>query len=537
MPNSTGAQQSKISPVPGQGVSVAHTGISPWTSYERFNVSFERVASGWAGVDPHRAASSIHRSLGFKLNPVDEKPTPGRLFMAGEMGYVKAGAVDDTLNALSKGLDLAGTLRPRLPAKSLAGSYVSADQIVDGMPIFGAQLTLHLNLKGEAYAVVGTPAPVGLKIRRPSKRIEPEAAAGIVAGALGTKLEGLTYTAQPVLLPVEEELWACWRVEAATWKPLGVWYGFVGEDGGLLALYNVASSATATAKCFKVNPFRGPLEPLQLTNLDSPPVSLTGTTSQVWGTNRSRVSSNDGSFFYEPNSEEFDQPQLYYFLQFCRSSVDSIAAGRMVGFVSKNQKFNPMKGTVHVSDAANNAYYWPSTGELFFGDVEGDPARYSSRSLDIVLHEFGHAVSDSICELGRASSNNQSRAMSEGYSDYFSATVLDNPVIGDYFDGDPKGGRRCDNANKFPRGFAGEEHDVGSVWAGFLWDLRNTPTVGKEVTDSIMLESLTYLGPWRTILQGVDALLQADRDLFADANTGTGKHEEAIREAFTRRQP
>ena len=124
--------------------------------------------------------------------------------------------------------------------------------------------------------------------------------------------------------------------------------------------------------------------------------------------------------------------------------------------------------------------------------------------------------------------------MSEGYSDYFAANILDDPAIGDDFM--PSYARSCANSNKFARGFVGEEHDVGTVWAGFLWDLREDPKIGRANTELIVLQSLTYLGPWKTILQGLEALIQADRVTFPGADGQYGIHEAQIQAAFKARQ-
>ncbi len=520
---------------------MAHDCPSSWTEFEKFNVSFDRVAFGWSQLDPFKTASAVEKKLGLKVQPADQMPVPGRLFMVGNLGRVGVEPRPDTLKKLGGGLGLGGALSVRLRGMSLAGPYLKMEQRIRGIPVFGSQLALHLNPKGVAYALTGTPFPAKTKMRAVSRKVGAKAAAEVVARALRTKSTELSWTAERTLLPGAAGLLPCFHVKAAAWEPFGVWYGFVGVNGKLLALYNVASSAVSTANGYKVNPLRTPqLLQVQLENLVGRGNRLNGANSQVWGPGPSQVPATGGAFLFPPNLDEFDQPQLYSFLDECRNAAATIAKGQWSKMVQKEKKFNPMKGSVHVAQAANNAFYWPDTGELFFGDILIDPneTRYTSRSLDIILHEFGHAISDTICQLGRTSSHTQSRGMSEGYSDYFAATVLDNPVMGDYFVKDPAGFRTCANSKKFPAGYAGEEHDVGNVWSGFLWDLRKDSTIGKAVADAITLQSLTYLGPWRTILQGLDAVLQADRTLYPDpAGSGQGQHEQAIQAAFHARKP
>jgi Fungalysin metallopeptidase (M36)/Fungalysin/Thermolysin Propeptide Motif len=517
---------------------MARTRPSSWSTFERFNVSFERVAAGWDEIDAGKAASILLRNLGLRIQPVQEKAVQGRLFMVGDMGYLGTDKAPSTLHKVGDSLELVGALKVERRGESLAGPLVSMEQQVEGIPVYGSEMTLHLNRKGEGYALTGTPVPKGVEIRRIPRKIDSGAAAEVVAGALNTKARALSWEGKEVLLPTEQGLLPCYHIEAFAWEPFGTWYGFVSTDGNLLALFNVASSANGAATGYEVNPLRSALTTLQLTNLNDPPTALNSQTSRVWGPGHTQIPSPNGDFSFGPNQLEFDQPQMYFFLERCRAAATTIAAGQLGPLLQNPGKFNPMQGTVHVAQAANNAFYDPTGGQLFFGDITIDAEnRYTSRSLDIVLHEFGHAISDSICRLGQSSSNTQSRGMSEGYSDYFAATVLDNPIIGDYFMNDPAGFRSCDNSNRFPSGYAGEEHDVGNVWSGFLWDLRKNPRVGISATDGIVLQSLSYLGPWRTILQGLDAVVQADRVLFPEPSGTQGQHEEAIRAAFDARRP
>jgi Zn-dependent metalloprotease len=512
---------------------------SSWTRHEKFNTSFERIASGWQQLDAHAAAYEVSRAVGSKVAAVEKKPTPGRLFIAGNMGYMGKSASEaskclpETVKKIGDSLGLMGDFKIGPAKPSLAGNYVQVKQDVDRLPIYGAQFALHANAEGLAYAMVGTPAPKGLKVRVPTKKIKPEEAAEVVAQDLETTTKGLDYTSQEILLPVDEELQPCYLIRAIARRPFGDWQGFVDFGGNLLAMFNIASAAVGKASGYKVNPHRSPtVQPLQLTDLQDPPKSLTGQRSEVWGQNQTRVSSQTGEFVFDPKQTEFDEPQLYYFLQYCRNAANGFVGGKLTGQLLAQGIFNPMKANVHVQEASNNAFYMPDNGQLYFGDGTDD-SRYSSRSLDLVLHEFGHAISDSICQLGRARLHDSSRAMSEGFSDYFAATVLNDPVIGDYFA--PNDLRTCANQRKFPRSFVGEEHDIGTVWAGLLWDLGQEAGVGQAVADALMLQSLSYLGPWRTIPQGVEALLQADRVLFpADSHT-KGRHEEAIQAAFKNR--
>ena len=121
--------------------------------------------------------------------------------------------------------------------------------------------------------------------------------------------------------------------------------------------------------------------------------------------------------------------------------------------------------------------------------------------------------------------------MSEGYSDYFASTILDDPRIGDWLA--PMQARDAsDAALRFPVGFVGEEHATGAVYAAMLWSLRQR--LGPPTMDRIAFESLFFLSPTSSFLEGRAALLAADR-LLAGGGASVGPHAGAIEEAWAAR--
>lgn len=196
--------------------------------------------------------------------------------------------------------------------------------------------------------------------------------------------------------------------------------------------------------------------------------------------------------------------------------------------------FAPIRAVVRDRTSPNNAYYKPSTGELLFGDFGGG-RRPTARSAEIIYHELGHAVADAVCHLSRSMEpDTQSRGMGEGYSDYFAASALDDPRLGDYVLDGGAGQRDCSRPSlRFPPAFRGEEHETGEVWASVLWALR--ARYGGDVADRIALESLYFLDEHSSFEDGRAALQAADRMLFPDADGGA--HERAIEEEFAARRP
>lgn len=198
----------------------------------------------------------------------------------------------------------------------------------------------------------------------------------------------------------------------------------------------------------------------------------------------------------------------------------------------------------HAAGGADNSYYIPSgtpgRGTLFFGEGGTDDAEDS----DIMLHELGHAIEDWIAPgtFGGASSS-ESRALSEGFGDYWSfsstyeATVRsgrDPFCIADWdarcAGDDPSEQcgyaagadclRRVDSsktmADYIRSETAGTEHRNGEIWSSALRELFLA--IGKQKADTIVLESHFGVPPNPTFAVMARRMLDADRLLYAGVN-------------------
>ncbi|HEV7922988.1 MAG TPA: proprotein convertase P-domain-containing protein [Thermoanaerobaculia bacterium] len=215
----------------------------------------------------------------------------------------------------------------------------------------------------------------------------------------------------------------------------------------------------------------------------------------------------------------------------------------------------PIPVDPHGAGGADNSYYIPSAvagrGTLFFGEGGTDDAEDS----DIMLHELGHAIQDWIAPgtFGGASSS-ESRAMGEGFGDYWSfsstyqATVRsgrdpfciadwDARCAGD--DSSEQCGyaagadclRRVDSsktmADYIRSETAGTEHRNGEIWSSALRELFLA--IGRQKADTIVLEAHFGVAPNPTFAVMAKRMLDADRLLYGGANAA------AICTAMTRR--
>jgi len=102
----------------------------------------------------------------------------------------------------------------------------------------------------------------------------------------------------------------------------------------------------------------------------------------------------------------------------------------------------------------------------------------TSRIADVVYHEYAHAITYSLFLPEFCPAD-----MHEGYSDYYGATLTDQPDIGVGFRGPGTRLRTVDNDLVYPDDLVGEVHGDGLILAGALWNLREA--VGAEVADRL----------------------------------------------------
>ena len=176
----------------------------------------------------------------------------------------------------------------------------------------------------------------------------------------------------------------------------------------------------------------------------------------------------------------------------------------------------PMLAVVDDVTGTCNAY-WNGTRVNFY--AEGGGCNATGRIADVIYHEYGHAVTEFTYAPFSAS-----RTMHEGFSDYFAATIRNDPVIGRSFRGPGTLLRDIEIDRVFPDDIVGEVHRDGLIIAGALWDLRTA--VGKEVADR----------PWHYACYGrsktfddyfTDLLIVDDDD--ADLFNGTPHVDQIVR--------
>ena len=279
---------------------------------------------------------------------------------------------------------------------------------------------------------------------------------------------------------------------------------------------------------------------------------LAGPNVQIVDTDSPRTIPADASqpLMFDRSQDQFEEVNAYFHIDRSQRYLQSLGytgSRRIVGY---SIPVDP-----HAASGTDNSFFvsgpTPGIGALFFGDGGTDDAEDS----DIMLHEYGHAIQESIAPgaFGGTSAT-QSRALGEGFGDYWSfssnyeQTVVsgrDPFCIGDWdarcwtddagqFCGYPAGSdclRRVDGAKTMTDFVVSEapgtEHRNGEIWSSALREIFLT--IGKRTTDTIVLEG-TFGAPF-----GPSYALMAQKILQADRALYLGAHVPAICAAMTGR--
>jgi hypothetical protein len=464
-----------------------------------------------------------------------------------------------TANTLRLGLDgVMGTIRPRRMIRSVGGWHVIFSQHHLGRYIHRAYVTVHMDARHRVYLFKNRAVPRDL--------LPPSDA--IVVGmrkAREKALRSIHRTASVVKTVAHDEVWYPMRTRlhlAHKFRfhrrsPAEDWIVYVHAGTGqvLLAFDNLAE-ATGRARVFNPNPVvaLGAWEPLLDEDglpVSRPPaeayravrlldVSRAGTldgTRVSTGLTHGRIRRANLDFRCTSQERGFEEVMAFYHLDRAVRYVESLGyRGRRAIFTQ------PVEVDARAS-RDDNSWYSPATRSLGFGTGDVDDAEDG----ETILHEFGHALQDSICpDFGQSA---EAAAMGEGFGDYFAASffadrktkrrrVLLNVVM--TWDGIlcPDAGnatnapcvRRVDRPltyESFDHAATADEHDNGEIWSAALWEIWNA--LGRDVADRIIVESHFQLDGFTTFAKGARAILDADRNLYR------GAHLKSLRRVFNER--
>ncbi len=201
----------------------------------------------------------------------------------------------------------------------------------------------------------------------------------------------------------------------------------------------------------------------------------------------------------------------------------------------------------YLTECCNANFGTPADGssprmQMFVG--KGPDNNWIQRAMngDTVFHESSHGLSHRLVGGGTLGSGAQTDAMGEGWGDFFATSYWNDPVYGEYNNGNATTGIRgvaYDNSTlKYSDLCSGgcEEHDDGEIWATVLWDMRaklvtrygydaarptSTPVnpPGNRRAEQLVVDAMLASGSSPDFLDMRDAILAADVARYAGSDT------------------
>ncbi|MEA2338704.1 MAG: hypothetical protein QOE82_2711 [Thermoanaerobaculia bacterium] len=458
-------------------------------------------------------------------------------------------------------------LRLDYERQSLLGTYRHYTQYVNGLPVIGAEVIERVGRDG------------GIReLHRAIAKSAPKRALMAKSAALSMVPTGVITDSQLVAVNLGGEARPAWRVvvEEKLHQPIAHYID--AATGALLLEQPLFAQITAKARVFDPNPVAKLNDPslrdqnnsaaavpdtayslFDLLDLN-PTGMLAGPNVQIVDSDAPSTAHADPALplLFDRSQPQFEEVNAYFHIDRSQRYMQSLGytgARRVVGYA--------IPVDPHALGGSDNSLYvgsaTPGQGTLYFGDGGTDDAEDS----DIVLHEFFHSVQDWIApSVFFGLSASQSRAMGEGFSDYWAYSSNYEPGPGSGRDpyclaewdarcagddsgqncGYPAGAdclRRVDSPktmNDFINaGISGTEHKNGEIWSSALREIfdalvrRHGVADGRRMSDTLVLESMfgaPFDPAYATIAR---KLLDADRAL----NGGT--HISTICTAFTSR--
>jgi Zn-dependent metalloprotease len=191
------------------------------------------------------------------------------------------------------------------------------------------------------------------------------------------------------------------------------------------------------------------------------------------------VREENGGFSFNPTDDRFDHVQSYFFIQ------------KTLDFAETYWNFNlafPLRVQLRAGypEKTNTAFYYK--GQVRIGDGDGVAYQSIPRDPSILSHEVMHSI---IQSLSGMDSEGEAGSLNEGFADFLTAAVWDNPLMGHtaYKKGPYK--RTVSNTLTLAEKNGGLYHDSG-ILSGTLWEVRYV--LGNEKSQSLALKTITRLG-------------------------------------------
>lgn len=239
--------------------------------------------------------------------------------------------------------------------------------------------------------------------------------------------------------------------------------------------------------------------------------TLVGTAVRIVAGQGGLATSPTNTFVYTRADDRFEQVMAYHGIDLSQTYL------RTLGFTDAN---NESQDVAVNTIADDNSFYDPTLDKITYGRGGVDDAE----DLEVVWHEYGHAIQDAI--VPGFGTTLQAGSIGEGFGDYWAAT-MSVPTSGGYvlpcvMDWDstsytttvPHCIRRLDTT-KTVADAVGEVHADGEIWSRALWDIHKA--LGRLKANTIIIESTYAYTPNTSFAAAATQVVAAARTLYGDA--------------------
>ncbi|MBX9601200.1 MAG: hypothetical protein K2X35_09355 [Bryobacteraceae bacterium] len=417
---------------------------------------------------------------------------------------------------------------------------VRVEQIVDNIPVRGGEAVLVADAEGR---ITEFSSAFKNFSRRSSEWALDESAALAKARQARQVRKHAKFKATRFYQVIGGEAVPVWVVEILSEQPRADWQFVVhAGTGAILEVRDLRQGQRGNV--FRGNPVTSRLEEVTLPGLGSSAV-LTGPNARIFSLAAQVLGLLDlsdpipqtaqrtnGNFLFDISDPRFSEVQMYFSIHTVAERFRAIGfrgLGRPLDAVVWFHDFSPETGFTGEDNAFFSPLAFDGDGGLFFyltatgGDTAWD--------TDVAFHEYGHAVVNAFVPGQRQGPT--FRAMNEGMADYFSASFLRDPNIGEWFVAISQSESRLpflrttENPNVFPRNITGLIHSDGNMLSGALWEVRTA--LGAENGDRVALGMLARLTGEAEFFDAAVAAEAAAGSLFGATAAAT------VREIMTRR--
>jgi zinc metalloprotease ZmpB len=419
---------------------------------------------------------------------------------------------------------------------SPSGSHLLFRQMVDGIPVYHAEVRVHMDHERTVNAATSSVQREWM-LDDLLPTVSSDAAIMTALPLVGEpRPDSHPYAEQMIVVDSETGQGSVvWRVRLTSMDPLGDWEVLVNASSGeILLVDNRMAFENGEGLAFDPDPLTtaevvyGTDGYVDNDDADSPelnaervPVLLRDITMPefYWWLEGPYVqivdfepptiepvhSASLNGFTYTRNESGFEDVNAYY-------HIDSMQRRfRSMGFTDLQDA--PIWVDTHAANGQDVSYYSPEENRLGFGEGGVDDAE----DADVLRHEYAHALHHDA--VGGELWGVDIRSIAEGLCDYWAASLSDRTsTYHNYWvynwDGHNEfwDGRLLNTQDVYPDDWTEDLYRNGTIWVDVLWSIH--VQLDADITDELVAQSLYYMTPGIDPETAALALLQAEDDRF-----------------------